>query len=232
MGMQMTQANWKQVTLTQEEADARRAYNEKMKNRKARIQTIPQHVLDYLLPMVEVVSYVDDEGTALGECWLWNGLMDDKGRTPRGRIDGVRFNVRRWVAQQLRQLPIPAKWVTLADCGNERCVHPHCAHPMGRSKAGPVWAKRIRLTEDLLRAKVASARSTSPMTPESVQRMRDERAASVAAGRPITYVELGRRYGVSWSTAAGICSGRRWPPGQLQQRVRPPASVFDLGRMA
>lgn len=229
--MPMTQANVVQVTLTQEEADKRRAYLTRLKGRRGnKPQDIPQEVLDYLLPRVRVQRYVDEAGEELGECWIWTRAVNTWG-APRGG-EG-RTGVRRWVAQQLREKPIPARWMTLADCAHERCVHPACCLPMNRSKATLAMQERgLFDMERRRRANVKTGRARSPMTPEQVQQMRSESVAAILAGKPIPSRVFACRYGIGRRAVSRILAGETWSPSTLPLSGRPVASVFDLGRLA
>lgn len=229
----MTQTNCRQVTLTQEDAERRRVVYERLRRRGARHKQIPQAVLDRLLPRVRIERYVDEEGASLGECWLWT-LSVGALEVPRARIGGRSVSVRRWVANQMRAQPVPAtKWTVVADCEQGLCVNPTCIHAMPRTKAQAMWRARDLWPTEQIRVAVANAkRASSKLTPERVQRMRDERAASILAGKPITYAELGERYGISEGAAGHIIRGDRWNPGLATLVPRRVASVFDLGRLA
>jgi hypothetical protein len=225
-----------QVILTQEEAARRRALNESRCKRKRKAPDLPQHVLDVLLPRIEVISYVDEEEIALGECWRWTGTAA-QGRWPRERIDGRWHNVRRWVMQQLRQVPVPSGWVATVDCETSLCVNPLCCCVMNRSKANGIW-KRLGLgatPATRMRAALVAGRSCSTLTPQRVQRLREDVAAERAAGRLLRdiYVDMGQRYNISPHSVRGIYNGKRWNPGNeavAPQRIV--STVFDLGRLA
>jgi hypothetical protein len=226
--------------LTQDEAVTQRAYNTLQRKRGKKRIPIPQAVLDFLLPRVEVVTYVDDEDNKLGECWLWTGsAMCDVPRAYLGKGDdgkGGRWsNVRPWVAQAMRSQPIPKKWLTVAECGRPLCVHPHCCTAMSRSSATHLWNERgTTSTAVRVRAAMRAGRLNSHMTPETVQQLRADREAMRAAGQVRNiYCVLGPRYGLTPMSAKNIALGRRWAPGQeVLAPSRPVASVFDLGRMA
>lgn len=229
MEMPMTQANVKQVTLTQDEADKRRVLIAQQKGTKAR--PVPQHVLDYLLPRVRIEQYFDEEGVSLGECWLW--ALTCSTEVPMGTPEHRERNqsIRRWVAQQMREKPIPAKWCTITRCAALLCVHPSCCLPVQKSRQLALSRERRGgLTQAQLEQRARAARSQSPLTPERVQEMRDEYAAAAAAGQPISMRKMGQRYGISDNAAAAILNGRRWSP--TRARSTPPTSVFDLGRLA
>lgn len=223
-----------QVTLTQDEADARRKLLERYRRRGARQLRPPQHLLDFVLPRVRVEEYVDEAGTPLGECWIWRQGCSPSG-TPCGHPDGrvKRVSIRRWVAQQMRKQPIPDGWVTLTDCGNDLCVHPACCQPMQRVKEIAIRRERRggKPTEAMRRSNMLAGRKRSSLDEAKVQRLRDEHAAAVASGERLSLRELGQRYGISTTAAGDIVNGRRWAPGNLVVR-RPVPSVFDLGRLA
>lgn len=218
------------VTLTDEEVDQRRAHFCRARQR-ARLQPIPQHVLDYLLPRVRVEQYADEEGNVLGECWIWLQQTVPGSGTPRGNVGNRTVALRRWIAEQMRVKPIPAKWVTLVTCNTKSCAHPHCCLPMSQTKAMEWWREHRAMSNAVLRQRVLAGRARSSMDDERVQRMRDEHAAARDAGVRLTLEELGRRYGITGKAAGDIIRGKRWAPGN-QVMARRVASVFDLGRLA
>lgn len=218
-----------QVTLTQDEADKRRALIVQQKGTKAR--PVPQHVLDYLLPRVRIEQYFDEEGVALGECWIW--MLSISAGVPHGVPEHrqQRQSVRRWVAQQVREKPIPAKWPTITRCAQDMCVHPQCCLPVQKSRQLALYRERRGgLTEAQLAQRTRAARLNSPLTPEKVQEMRDAFAAAADSGKPISMRKMGVIYGISSNAATAILSGKRW--SAVLVRPTPPTSVFDLGRLA
>jgi hypothetical protein len=229
-----------QVTLTQEETERRLALNERRRNSGSRRRRgpIPQAVLDLLLPNIEVISYVDADENPLGECWRWKGGADPAtGLTPRGTVDGRWKNIRRVVAERMRAQPIPASWVATVDCETELCVHPRCCCALPRSKAIAVWQGRGQGLPDhatRVRRATAGGRAVSPLTPERVQRMREDYEEMKARGVRGICEQLGKSYGVAAKSAQAIVHGRRWVLGGAEIIVpqRRVASVFDLGRLA
>jgi hypothetical protein len=219
------------VMLTQEEATARRAFNE-LRRRHGQRKPIPEALASYLLPRVRVAQYVDEEENRLGECWIWTLSVSGQA-SPRARLDGRSLTVRRWAAQQMREKPIPESWLVINYCGTDRCVNPHCCVPLQRSKARAILHARCGIDIEAMRLAVALARraASKVLWAEKVQLIRDQRAASVLAGAPITYAALGEQHGIHERTVGHLIRGDRWDPG-LMPTKRPVASVFDLGRLA
>lgn len=92
-------------------------------------------------PYVQTLDKIKAKCDEVGDCWLWNGAHDGKGRPVCVHM-GERISVRR-IAKQLDEgREIQAHLVVACKCGDIRCVSPSCAVITTVKKAHQMAAER------------------------------------------------------------------------------------------
>lgn len=151
----------------------------------------------------EIIAYIEERAVEDGDCWIWKGSKDSKGR-PVMRLPGSRkLHAVRRVILDARNTTLRKNEVASNSCGNPLCVNPAHAKRMSRrqliiraaKRTG--YAQRATRNEAIARAK----RKNSPFTPELIQ----EILSSPESGHAIA-----RRLGRSQSSIQAIRAREVW----------------------
>lgn len=151
----------------------------------------------------EIIDYIEARVVEDGDCLIWKGSKDSKGR-PVMRLPGSRklLSVRR-VVLEAKGPPLRDGQVASNTCGNPLCVNPEHAKRMTRrqliNRAVKTTRYHLRTTRNEAIAK--SRRKRSPFTPEMIQ----EILSSPESGHAIA-----RRLGHSQSSIQAIRAREVW----------------------
>lgn len=149
-----------------------------------------------------------------GECWLWRGTMHHTGYGVVS-IAGKSVKAQRH-AWMLAHGPIPPGLMVCHRCDNPRCVRPdhlflgtaldniHDAVSKGRTARGERHRSHIH-PESVPRG---SRQWNSKLTEDAVREIRAEYEAR--ENRYGLWAELGRRYGVTYTTIRRAATGAGW----------------------
>lgn len=132
-----------------------------------------------------------------GNCWLWQGGTDSKGR-PQTRHAGKVHYVRRLVRSLTDGAPLPVHLQAAATCGTTLCVSPHCSVPATPTKRGKLASARGAFRNPVkLRRMMATKRARSPFNDSLIARVRAMpppcSAIAAATGISVSHVKAIRR---------------------------------------
>lgn len=151
--------------------------------------------------MSQLIDRIRSRCEEVGDCWEWQGAVQQRSRTPVMRCNGQHRCVRRAVAEDLGH-SIEGKVVTYR-CGNHLCCNPEHVQVMTKTALQKRTNKHhVRYMSLSRRQRVAAARrATAKLTLEQVQAIRED-------ARPQR--EIAKDYGVSQTTVSRIRRGEIW----------------------
>lgn len=77
-------------------------------------------------PRFQTLERIKSHCEEVGDCWIWSGSEDGRGR-PVCCHNGRRRPVRRVARELADGKPVPAHMQTTSRCGDILCVSPHCS---------------------------------------------------------------------------------------------------------
>jgi hypothetical protein len=148
-------------------------------------------------PYTQTLDKIKARCVEVGDCWVWQGAHDGKGRPVCVHM-GKRISVRRLAKQLDEGREIQRHLVAACKCGDEKCVSPICSVITTVKKAHQMAAERGAYTNAARDRKMAmTKRAMSPYGAEAIAIVKDAPSASEAA----------RRTGMSPSHAKAIRRG-------------------------
>lgn len=108
-----------------------------------------------------------------GECWIWTGATDDRGR-PTMHYKGKTMAVRRVVRMLTDGKDIPTGMQVPCECGRTGCVSPECSSVTTPKQRAVMAASRGAFNRpDAMLKSMMTTRARSHITEEMVRRIRD-----------------------------------------------------------
>jgi hypothetical protein len=122
--------------------------------------------------MNATLKMIKDRCTEDGECWLWTGAKDDRGR-PTMHYKRKTVAVRRVVRMLTDRKDIPAGMQVPCSCGNTGCVSPVCSTVATPKERAQMAASRgVFNRPDAILKSVMTTRARSHITDDKVERIR------------------------------------------------------------
>lgn len=148
-------------------------------------------------------KYVHDRSVEEGDCWIWQGVMNNS--RPQMQIPGTRTRiaVRRHLWLSLRNPDLPSSsWVT-TKCDTLGCVNPAHLCLTTNSKAQQKAGEQGKFSAVSRRAKIAKSKQAA------VSKLTAQDVAEIRASDEILRV-VAERYGIAKNTVWAIRNGTRW----------------------
>lgn len=151
--------------------------------------------------MSQLIDRIRSRCEEVGDCWEWQGAVQQRSRSPVMRHNGKQQCVRRWLAEALGHA-VDGKVVTYR-CRNHLCCKPEHLQVMTemelRKRTNKTQQRFMSMTR---RQRVAAfKRATAKLTLEQVQAIREDAR---------TQREIAKDYGVSQTTVSRIRRGEIW----------------------
>lgn len=109
----------------------------------------------------------------VGKCWIWKGATSGEREVPVTRRKGKNMNPRRIARELTDGKPVPPGMEVAAECGQRRCISPHCScvvTPRERALLARDRGAFINVARDIRMAQTKRARSA--FSEEVIQRVR------------------------------------------------------------
>jgi hypothetical protein len=151
--------------------------------------------------MSQLIERIRKRCEEIGDCWEWQGALQQRSRTPVMRSNGNNRCVRRVIAEDQGH-NIEGKIVTYK-CGNHLCCNPDHLQVMTKTALQKRTNKNhVRYMSLSRRQRVAAARrNKSKLTSDQVQAIRDDTRPQRA---------IATSYGISQTTVSRIKRGEIW----------------------
>jgi hypothetical protein len=149
-------------------------------------------------PYLQTLDRLKAKCDEIGDCWIWLGAHDGKGR-PVCVHNGKRISPRRLARQFTEGREIPRQMVTACRCGDNKCISPACSVVVTTKTAHRMAADRGAYSNAARDRRMAlTKRAASPYGDEAIEAVRLAESATVAA----------KETGMSPSHAKAIRAGR------------------------
>jgi hypothetical protein len=150
------------------------------------------------------VSFNEKWKLSSNGCWEWIGVANRYGNfssQAMGFRDGISAHRASWI---LHKGPIPRSMFVLHRCDNKQCVNPE--HLFLGTQSDNMKDKFLkgRQSPHLPPVLTGQNNKSAKLCEEDVRRMRELRNSG------LTFVELGKQFGVSNTTAHRIVTGANW----------------------
>jgi hypothetical protein len=176
-------------------------------------------------------GWLHDHTEQEGDCLIWQGGSNDKGRRPIMRLPSAfpkspthkprTMPTRRVVYEQYHGVSVPSDMYVWNKntCGDIRCIRPDHLICTTRAVMLASMAKAGRLEmNEIHRMKVAeNSRRRSPLTWEIVEEIRRvmdgipaNRSGKPGSARSDMYMRLSEQFGVDYRTVMDVANRRRW----------------------
>lgn len=152
--------------------------------------------------MNPVIEFVRTRCTECGDCWEWQGAVQEgNGNTPVMKRDRRVRPVRRVVLEAVG-VKVAGKLATYK-CGNYMCVNPAHLEAVTRSEFQRRISQTMRYHSNpaTLAKSAHSRRRTAKLNPELAQTIRQTEGSQRA---------IAKQFGVCQATVGAIKSGRTW----------------------
>jgi hypothetical protein len=152
--------------------------------------------------MNPVIEFVRSRCTECGDCWEWQGAVQEgNGNTPVMKRDRRVRPVRRVVLEAVG-VKVAGRLATYK-CGNYMCVNPAHLEAVTRSVLQSRISQTMRYHRNpaTLAKSAQSRRLRAKLCPELAQRIRETEGSQRA---------IAREFGVCQATVGAIKSGRTW----------------------
>lgn len=148
--------------------------------------------------MNTTLKIIKSRCTEDGDCWMWNGAADDRGR-PTMHYKGKTMAVRRVVRMLTDGQDIPAGMQVPCECGRTGCVSPECSTVTTPKKRAEMAARRGAFNRpDAALKSMMTIRARSKITDDMVQAARDFdgtcKQASEATGISLSHTKAIRSH--------------------------------------
>jgi hypothetical protein len=149
-------------------------------------------------PYLQTLEKLKAKCEEVGECWIWQGAHDGKGR-PVCVHNGKRISPRRLARQLTDGKEIQRHLVTACECGDIQCISPACSVVVTIKTAHRMAADRGAYSNAARDRRMAlTKRAASPYGDEVIEAVKLAKSAAVAA----------KETGMSASHAKAIRAGR------------------------